>query len=95
MSNDYLIGDSRCLCFLFRAGSKVVFVPSQRDVHHHFVYPQPPFEIPDLQNENKSKEVTDWLVWRSRSANLYFESSVMLRASWQADGFNDSPKLGA
>lgn len=24
--------------------TSVVFVPSHRDVHHHFVYPQPPFE---------------------------------------------------
>eukprot|EP00795_Rhopilema_esculentum_P003065 gene3065-1350_t len=34
-------------------GSKVVFVPSQRDAHHHYVYPQPPFECgPNYFKEN-------------------------------------------
>ena len=42
----------------FSAGSKVVFAPSHRDVHHHFIYPQPPLEIPESQNE-KLKEVSD------------------------------------
>ena len=57
--------DSWCcnvICILsFRAGSKVVFLPSQRDVCHHFVYPQPPLEISELQNErsDKVKEVTE------------------------------------
>ena len=29
--------------YVFRLSSTVVFVPSHRDVHHDFVYPQPPF----------------------------------------------------
>nr|XP_057918755.1 DNA polymerase alpha subunit B isoform X2 [Doryrhamphus excisus] len=29
-------------------GCRLVFVPSQRDVHHHYVYPQPPFTLPSL-----------------------------------------------
>nr|XP_020447769.1 DNA polymerase alpha subunit B [Monopterus albus] len=28
-------------------GCHLVFVPSQRDVHHHFIYPQPPFTLPN------------------------------------------------
>ena len=32
------------VCFLLvRLATTVVFVPSHRDVHHDFVYPQPPF----------------------------------------------------
>ena len=35
---------SRLVCFFFvRLATTVVFVPSHRDVHHDFVYPQPPF----------------------------------------------------
>ncbi|KAG7282040.1 hypothetical protein CRUP_020145, partial [Coryphaenoides rupestris] len=29
-------------------GCRLVFVPSQRDVHHHCIYPQPPFTLPQL-----------------------------------------------
>jgi len=43
------------LASALRAGSKVVFLPSQRDVCHHFVYPQPPLEISELQNERSDK----------------------------------------
>ncbi|KAL2077557.1 hypothetical protein ACEWY4_027061 [Coilia grayii] len=36
-------------------GCKLVFVPSQRDVHHHFIYPQPPFTLPDLSKEDAQR----------------------------------------
>ncbi|XP_023698507.1 DNA polymerase alpha subunit B [Paramormyrops kingsleyae] len=32
-----------------------VFVPSQRDVHHLFVYPQPPFTLPGLSKEDMER----------------------------------------
>lgn len=32
------------ISYPLRLTTSVVFVPSHRDVHHHFVYPQPPFE---------------------------------------------------
>uniref|UniRef100_A0A669QGY5 DNA polymerase alpha subunit B n=1 Tax=Phasianus colchicus TaxID=9054 RepID=A0A669QGY5_PHACC len=37
------------------AGTQLVFVPSQRDAHHDFVYPQPPFVCPDLPKEDKAR----------------------------------------
>ncbi|MBN3314012.1 DPOA2 polymerase, partial [Atractosteus spatula] len=33
----------------------LVIVPSLRDVHHHFVYPQPPFSVPDLSKEDRER----------------------------------------
>ena len=36
------------------AGTHLVFVPSQRDAHHDFVYPQPPFVCPELPKEDKA-----------------------------------------
>lgn len=33
----------------------MVFVPSQRDVHHHFIYPQPPFTLPDLSKDDAER----------------------------------------
>ena len=35
-------------------GCRLVFVPSQRDVHHHPIYPQPPFSLPDLCKDQVS-----------------------------------------
>ncbi|XP_023566572.1 DNA polymerase alpha subunit B isoform X3 [Octodon degus] len=35
--------------------SHLVFVPSLRDVHHESVYPQPPFNYPDLSREDKKR----------------------------------------
>uniref|UniRef100_A0A8C5AQ50 DNA polymerase alpha subunit B n=1 Tax=Gadus morhua TaxID=8049 RepID=A0A8C5AQ50_GADMO len=34
-------------------GCRLVFVPSQRDVHHHPIYPQPPFSLPDLCKDQR------------------------------------------
>nr|XP_055023182.1 DNA polymerase alpha subunit B [Misgurnus anguillicaudatus]XP_055023183.1 DNA polymerase alpha subunit B [Misgurnus anguillicaudatus] len=33
-------------------GCRLLFVPSQRDVHHHYIYPQPPFSIPNLSKDD-------------------------------------------
>ncbi|XP_013861716.1 DNA polymerase alpha subunit B [Austrofundulus limnaeus] len=32
-------------------GCHLVFVPSQRDIHHNFIYPQPPFTLPNLSKD--------------------------------------------
>lgn len=33
-------------CLTGSPGTRVIMVPSERDVHHDFVFPQPPFSIP-------------------------------------------------
>ncbi|XP_004073218.1 DNA polymerase alpha subunit B isoform X1 [Oryzias latipes] len=38
-------------------GCHLVFVPSQRDVHHPLIYPQPPFTLPHL-SKNQSQRIT-------------------------------------
>ncbi|XP_069501075.1 DNA polymerase alpha subunit B isoform X2 [Ambystoma mexicanum] len=48
---------NRCLKLIIEmtrsSGSQLVFVPSLRDVHHEFVYPQPPFSSYDLAKDDK------------------------------------------
>ncbi|XP_046875577.1 DNA polymerase alpha subunit B [Hypomesus transpacificus] len=50
---------SRCVQSILEGtrsvGCRLVFVPSQRDVHHHFIYPQPPFSLPDLKKEDAER----------------------------------------
>lgn len=36
-------------------GCRLVFVPSQRDIHQHFIYPQPPFTLPNLSKEQAQR----------------------------------------
>ncbi|KAM9849629.1 DNA polymerase alpha subunit B [Aulostomus maculatus] len=36
-------------------GCPLVFVPSQRDIHHHFIYPQPPFTLPSLSKDQAQR----------------------------------------
>ncbi|KAM4586184.1 DNA polymerase alpha subunit B [Fundulus diaphanus] len=36
-------------------GCQLVFVPSQRDVHHDFIYPQPPFNLPTLDKDQAQR----------------------------------------
>lgn len=36
-------------------GCHLVFVPSQRDIHHDFIYPQPPFILPTLSKDQTQR----------------------------------------
>ncbi|XP_077388690.1 DNA polymerase alpha subunit B [Festucalex cinctus] len=40
-------------------GCHLVFVPSQRDIHHHYIYPQPPFTMPNLSKNSRVTLVPD------------------------------------
>ncbi|KAM9412865.1 DNA polymerase alpha subunit B-like [Salvelinus alpinus] len=52
---------SRCVGSIVKGtegvGCRFVFVPPERDVHHHFIYPQPPFTLPGLRKDD-AKRVT-------------------------------------
>uniref|UniRef100_A0A3P9L968 DNA polymerase alpha subunit B n=1 Tax=Oryzias latipes TaxID=8090 RepID=A0A3P9L968_ORYLA len=53
---------SRCIESIVdgtRVGCHLVFVPSQRDVHHPLIYPQPPFTLPHLSKNQRITLVPD------------------------------------
>ncbi|XP_077589682.1 DNA polymerase alpha subunit B [Stigmatopora nigra] len=54
---------SRCVESLLEGtklvGCRLVFVPSQRDIHHHYIYPQPPFTLPSLSKNPRVILVPD------------------------------------
>ncbi|KAK7136079.1 hypothetical protein R3I94_014664 [Phoxinus phoxinus] len=37
------------------SGCRLVFVPSQRDVNHHYIYPQPPFTLTNLSKDDTAR----------------------------------------
>ncbi|XP_026125061.1 DNA polymerase alpha subunit B [Carassius auratus] len=37
------------------SGCRLVFVPSQRDVQHHYIYPQPPFNLTNLSKDDSAR----------------------------------------
>lgn len=65
------------------SGTQLVFVPSQRDVHHDFVFPQPPFHPSHLsQLSGEDRQVPFLSVERahlhSRGPVLVFQTPCML-----------------
>lgn len=50
---------SRCITSIVdgtkSVGCHLVIVPSQRDIHHHFIYPQPPFTLPNLSKDQAQR----------------------------------------
>lgn len=45
-------GADQVSCILISSvGCHLVFVPSQRDICHHLIYPQPPFTLPNLSKD--------------------------------------------
>ena len=63
--NDYVIIKLNMMFFLVRLATTVVFVPSHRDVHHDFVYPQPPFSTKVYTAEFNAAEVNVCLAFFS------------------------------
>lgn len=70
---------------IFRTGCKLVFIPSQRDVHHHYIYPQPPFTL-DLKKDDvqvsRHLSESEPAEWRRKTASLTSRFLLLHPSEW-------------
>lgn len=73
---------STSVFFLVRLTTTVVFVPSHRDVHHDFVYPQPPFSTKVNTAEFNAAEVKSCLTYSLEHHKMPLISLLGCRSIW-------------